>query len=514
MVLQNRPLCYGCDMIDILLINVPQISLVYPPAATSLLKGICIQHGFSAQVIDFNLELYQQCQDKIVAQELDQYFSLNDINAQLSNKAQQYLDQYYQQVANQIVKINPKFLGISVFTFQCQIFTQQLLQNLRPRFSNKILVGGAGLSTNGIASTQNDFGRDLLKNNLIDYYIRGEGDYALIELLKGNNNYPGINNDDQQQIDDLDKIAYPDYSDVVSLPYAWSTGNPQIPVTGSRGCIRKCSFCDIHVAWKKYRYRSGHHLAKEFIHHYQTHGIRHFWFTDSLINGSMKSFREFCQSLIEFYNQQNLPLRFFNWGGQFIVRDCRSMTVKDYQLAADAGMNGVAMGIESLSESVRDHMKKGFSDQDLDFTMEQIHANNMNCYFLMIVGYPTETKQDFEKTIQKFKEYQKYALDGTIHGINLGSTASIDEGTPLWHNMNELNLDPDKQNIGYNWRSLNNPSLTLLERIRRRIVLQETLMDLGYKIWNGDSQLVKLQEVYKKINDGNYKTKVNLPVPE
>jgi radical SAM superfamily enzyme YgiQ (UPF0313 family) len=138
----------------------------------------------------------------------------------------------------------------------------------------------------------------------------------------------------------------------------------------------------------------------------------------------------------------------------------------------------------------------------------------MNCYFLMIVGYPTETKQDFEKTIQKFKEYQKYALDGTIHGINLGSTASIDEGTPLWHNMNELNLDPDKQNIGYNWRSLNNPSLTLLERIRRRIVLQETLMDLGYKIWNGDSQLIKLQEVYKKINDGNYKTKVNLPVPE
>jgi radical SAM superfamily enzyme YgiQ (UPF0313 family) len=439
---------------------------------------------------------------------------LNDANTTLSSVAQLYLDQYYQQVINEIIEINPKFLGISVFTFQCQIFTQQLLQRLRPKFKNKILVGGAGLSTNGIASSQNDFGCDLLAKNLVDYYIRGEGDYALIELLKGNTDYPGINNDNQQQIDELDDIPYPDYSDVVSSSYRWSTGNPQIPVTGSRGCIRKCSFCDIHVAWKKYRYRSGKNLAKEFIHHYQTHSIRNFWFTDSLINGSMKSFREFCQSLIEFYQEQNLPLRYFNWGGQFIVRDCRSMTAADYKLAADAGMNGVAMGVESLSESVRDHMKKGFSNEDLDFTMQQIHANNMNCYFLMIVGYPTETIYDFDDTVQKFIAYQKYALDGTIYGVNLGSTASIDEGTPLWNDVDSLNMDPERQNIGYNWLSLNNPSLTFKERIRRRIVLQETLMDLGYKIWNGDSQLIKLQEAYKKINEGNYKTKINLPVPE
>jgi radical SAM superfamily enzyme YgiQ (UPF0313 family) len=228
----------------------------------------------------------------------------------------------------------------------------------------------------------------------------------------------------------------------------------------------------------------------------------------------MKSFREFCKSLIEFYQENNLPLRHFNWGGQFIVRDCRSMTAADYKLAADAGMNGVAMGVESLSESVRDHMKKGFSNEDLDFTMQQIHANNMNCYFLMIVGYPTETMHDFDETVQKFTEYQKYALDGTIYGINLGSTASIDEGTPLWNDVDSLNMDPERQNQGYNWLSLNNPSLTFKERIRRRIVLQETLMDLGYKIWNGDSQLIKLQEAYKKINEGNYKTKINLPVPE
>lgn len=498
--------------LDILLINVPQISLVYPPAATSLLKGICQSNGFTAQVKDYNLDLYRRCGD--LKQEFDQYFSLNDDSAKLSSCAQHFLNQYYDSIVQEIININPRFVGISVFTFQCQLFTKQLLIKLRTKFLNQIIVGGAGLSSNGIGAKQNDFGIELLNQQLIDYYIRGEGDYALIELLKSNTKFPGINNDTQQQIDELDKISYPDYTDVIKLPYEWSTGLPQIPVTGSRGCIRKCSFCDIHVAWKKYRFRSGENLAKEFIHHYQKHNVRNFWFTDSLINGSMKSFRDLCQSLIDFYQQNKLPDRFFSWGGQWIVRDPSSMPANDYALAARAGMNGVAMGVESLSESVRDHMRKGFTNKDLDFTLEQMHHNNMNCYFLMIVGYPTETLDNFNEGIIKFEQYQHYALDGTIYGVNLGSTASIDEGTPLSYLDHELHMDPSRQNIGYNWLSLSNPDLTFKERIRRRIVLQEKLMNLGYKIWNGDSQLLKLKESYTKIVNGIYKSKINLPVSE
>jgi len=499
-------------MIDILLINVPQISLVYPPAATSLLKGICEKHGYKAVVRDYNLELYNTCTDADISQQLDHYFSLNDPGSELPAPAARYLQNYYDHVVQDIVSINPRFLGISVFTFQCQIFTKQLLTQLRPQFRNHVVVGGAGLSSNGIGSAQNDFGRWLLDQKLIDYYIRGEGDRALIDVLTGNN-APGVNNDDNVQIDDLDSIPYPNYDDVIHLDYRYTTRSPQIPITGSRGCVRKCSFCDIHVAWKKYRYRSGTNIAQEMIHHYQKYGTTNFWFTDSLINGSMKSFRELCESLVDFCAKNNLASRHFNWGGQFIVRDPRSMTKGDFQLAAEAGMNGVAMGVESLSQSVRDHMKKGFTDRDLDFTLEQMHVNGMNCYFLMIVGYPTETLNDFLFGIDKFREYQKYALDGTIYGVNLGSTASIDEGTPLWHQLDELNMDPEHQNLGYNWLSLNNPSLTLRERVRRRIVLQENLMDLGYKIWNGDSQLLKLKDAYQKINDRNYKIKIHLPVP-
>jgi hypothetical protein len=502
-------------MLDVLLVNVPQISLIYPPAATSLLKGICEANGYTASVRDFNLELAELCNNNNnTKQELDQYFSLNDHTGTLSQSTQTILDQYIDTCVDYIVATNPTWLGISVFTFQCQIFTKMLLSKLRPKFHNKIIVGGAGLSSNGIAAKQNDFGSWLVHNDLTDYYIRGEGDRALLELLSGNVTYPGINNDDFVQIDDLDAVPYPNYDDVINKNYLWSTGQPQIPVTSSRGCVRKCSFCDIHSAWKKYKYRSGRSVADEFIHHYQKYNVKNFWFTDSLINGSMKSFREFCQCLVDYYQANNLPDRYFNWGGQFIVRDAASMKAADYELAARAGMNGVAMGVESLSENVRDHMKKGFSNADMDFTLEQMHRNNMNCYFLMIVGYPTETQEDHTQGIEQFRKYQKYALDGTIYGVNLGTTASVDEGTPLYDESVSLGIeDPTGNRVaGFNWIMSTNPGLDFRERARRRIEMQEVLMDLGYTIWNGDSQLLKLKEAYDKLQQGRYKTGLRIPI--
>lgn len=494
-------------MIDILLINVPQISLVYPPAATSLLKGICEHHGYTAQVKDYNLKLYSECTDVVIAQKLDQYFSLNITEAELDVAEKDYLDSYYQNIIEEIVSINPRWLGISVFTFQCQLFTKQLLQKLRPVFKNQILIGGAGISTNGIGAYANDFGTALLASNLIDFYIRGEGDVNIINLLQGKYDAPGINNDLANQIDDLDNIAYPNYDDVIRLEYRYTSKTPQIPITSSRGCVRKCSFCDIHVAWKKYRFRSGISVANEMIYHFKKYNVTNFWFTDSLINGSVKNFRELCETLVAFYKNNNLPSKFFSWGGQFIVRNPTVFTEADYQLAAIAGMNGVALGIESLSESVRDHMKKGFTDEDLDFTLGQMHKNDMNCYFLMIVGYPTETEQDFNAGIEKFKQYKKYALDGTIYGVNLGSTASIDEGTPLHDEFHS-------EAVGFDWTLSMNPQLTFKERINRRIKLQEILMALGYKIWNGDSQLLRLKEAYEKITNGKYKTKIRISLAE
>mgnify|MGYP000447894524 CR=1 FL=1 len=493
---------------DILLLNVPSISLVYPPAAPSLLKGVCEQAGFLATVKDFNLTLFNNLHDADQINRIANYFTIRSNNITIEDQV--ILDEWYKDCIAKVLECQPKFLGISVFTFECQRATEELVERLRPVYSGKIIVGGAGLSTTGIASGKNDFGTRLKDQGLVDFFIRGEGENALVNILREENNLiSGINNDNYVQITNLDGIAFPNYDDIIDLPYKYSNNIVQLPVTTSRGCVRACTFCDIHAFWKKYTYRSGESVASEMIHHYEKYGVTHFFFTDSLINGSLKSFRDLYTKINEYYAENNLGDRFFHWGGQWIVRTPNQLKPKDYQLAAKAGMNGLAMGIESLSESVRDHMKKGFSNSDLDYTLEQFRENELNCYFLIIAGYPTETEDNFVESLEMFTKYQGYAIDGTIFGVNLGGTLSIDEGTPLHQNGTALGLEfsteTGNENLfGLDWINEKNPSLTLLERCKRRVLMQELLMNLGYTVWNGDHQLTRLRESYDKIARNSY----------
>ena len=491
-------------MTDILLLNVPRISLVYPPAGTSLLKGVVEQHGYTCTVKDANFELLDAIDDEAAFEAITNYFTIP--NSTLEPEHRQIVDQWYEELSQYILDLDPKYLGISVFTFECQRATRELCEWIRAYYRGKIIIGGAGLSTTGIATQINDFGNALKDADLVDYYVRGEGEHALIDILK-QADAAGVNNDNYVQIENLDDIAFPNYDDVIKYDYHYNIDNIQLPITTSRGCVRRCSFCDIHAFWKKYTYRSGENVAQEMIAHYEKYGVTDFFFTDSLINGNLKSFRQLIDSLLQYYKANNLPDRFFSWGGQFIVRTPKQLKPEDYAAAARSGMNGLAMGVESLSESVRQDMVKGFSNSDLDYTLEQFRANNINCYFLMIVGYPTETQQHFEETMTQFAKYQGYAIDGTIFGVNLGGTLSIDEGSPLHKDNVHFGLAPGSDNeqlFGLDWVSADNPSLTLLERIRRRIDLQELLMDLGFTVWNGDHQLRRLQASYERIKHNTY----------
>jgi hypothetical protein len=83
-----------------------------------------------------------------------------------------------------------------------------------------------------------------------------------------------------------------------------------------------------------------------------------------------------------------------------------------------------------------------------------------------------------------FKKYQKYA-NNIITNISLGSTLGILPGTPLFNSADQLQIQLDKHEN--NWIAIENPNLTLKERIRRRTLAKEYVLSLGYQIHNDES---------------------------
>ena len=62
------------------------------------------------------------------------------------------------------------------------------------------------------------------------------------------------------------KILIPDYSDIKWEQYPDLYYNSKsIYITGSRGCVKNCTFCDIHTIWPKYKYRSSVSIFKEIL---------------------------------------------------------------------------------------------------------------------------------------------------------------------------------------------------------------------------------------------------------
>ena len=270
-----------------------------------------------------------------------------------------------------------------------------------------------------------------------------------------------------------------------------------LPITGSRGCVRACTFCDIASMWPKYKYRSGQSIAKEIKTQVSRYNAKAFRFTDSLINGSMKAFRDMIHELSEF----RIPLpegERFIWDSHFIVRSQRQMPPEDFRKMAESGAGTLLIGVESGSPSVREHMKKGYSDEDLHYSLEQIFKNNIKVRFLMIIGYPTETEEDFQQTLRFFDRYKEFAQRGLVEEVNLGLTLNLLPNTPLYNNAEEFGLETTKNHIN-DWVCTQNPTLDFKERLKRRIHAQYYVERLGYKVFESKNYTRALSIAWSEV---------------
>lgn len=477
---------------DIVLAIVPRIvdDFGYTPAGAALLKGSLSAAGYTSKIIDFNSELdykFQDNQDQLIS--IGNYF----MNYNLYNSHTfEIVDQLVTAWAYTILDLAPTWVGICIFSYNSQRAGRLLairLKSINPNI--KIVIGGSGIATDY------SFSETLFKERIIDAYIRGEGEISLIELLKGNLLYPGINGIPAKQINEIDNLAYPEYDDYELSTYTNKKGLVALPITGSRGCVRSCTFCDVASSWPKFKFRHGKSIADEIQHQVEKHGVTGFRFTDSLINGSLKAFKEMITKTAAYRKTLSDDKKFI-WDSHFILRGPTEMTPAMFNIMRDSGASTMLIGVESGSSAVRDHMKKGFTQEDLDYCMEQFSRTGIKTRFLMIVGYPTETQQDFQDSIDMFTRYKPYQENGTIEEVNLGLTLNLLPNTPLYNNKVDYNIMQDNNHIN-DWVCTSNPSLDYKERLRRRIYLQQHIEQLGYRVFESKNYTKQLFKAWSEV---------------
>ena len=284
--------------------------------------------------------------------------------------------------------------------------------------------------------------QEVLAYDCIDFICQNEGVYTITNLLLDTNfssldkiNGLGYKKDGQQILNTIGSIV-PQASLEQELPgiawdlmppptsyrtagwHSWTNNSIKTPFASiytSLGCIFKCNFCMINITNRTdntpgvsadksaiFRYWKPEFIIQEFDKLAKM-GVKNIRIADEMFVLKPSHFMEICRLLIERDYGFNL------WAY------CRVDTCKDEYLDTlkKAGINWLALGIESPNQSVRQNMTKGgYKELKIPEIIKTITKHGINVAANYIVGLPLDTHETMQQTMD-------FAIEMCTPNINL-----------------------------------------------------------------------------------------------
>lgn len=467
------------DTTSVVIATVPWTDTDSLLMAPGLLKSSLTSNNIMSVAIDLNQEVRHRVLSSQYRDQLIHFMLTSEVKAE----AKQAIYELFHWMADRVTEYKSEWIALSLLTYLSQHSCRWLCFLIKQRNPNvKIVIGGAGCfsSLKGIDT----FSSQLKSTGLIDYFINGDGEQSLVELIKGNTGYPGINSIVWQEIEQLDQLPFPDYSDYnFDLYSAKSVG-----ILGSRGCVRECTFCDIHEHWSKFRWRSADSIFAEIMHQYSNYGTRIFKFNDSLINGNQKEYRNLIKLLADF----NRPLddnKKIQWTSFFIFRPSGQMSEDDWRLTKESGAIFLSVGVESFVDHVREHLKKKFTNADLEYNLRLAQKYKVPVSLLILVGYVTESENDHLAQLEWVRQNKHYANDPIV-SIQIGSTLGILPGTWLHKHYKQLGIVLNSTEVYQDWTRADINSTPAI-RMQRHQELNNELKENGFcSVYTQDNHML------------------------
>ena len=229
-----------------------------------------------------------------------------------------------------------------------------------------------------------------------------------------------------------------------------------LPMQTSRGCTFKCTFCS---ETRLYRYKNNEKIVDEMKGLEAQTGINNFWFTDSLINGSMPNFKKFVDKLQEEVSNGNIPKMY--WGGHF--RTHKKLDGELLTKAVDVGLNYMNVGVENGVNKILALMEKGQTSDDVSHFLKSAHESNVFYNANWIPGYPKENHMDFMLQLKFLYDNHKYFGNNGL--LNLMQSTDILDHTPLDVYKDEFDVSKEKTILN-SWTSNDYKNILLIRHLR------------------------------------------------
>lgn len=168
-----------------------------------------------------------------------------------------------------------------------------------------------------------------------------------------------------------------------------------LPMISSRRCPFACTFC-YHPMGRGYRERGLDDFFAELDHLVERYGINQLTILDELFSLKKDRLAEFCDR-IRPYDLQ--------WSAQFHVSVIDEDTVG---MMHDAGCVYASYGLESMSDTVLDSMKKKTKRTDVERALKVTYDQKIGIFGNFIFGDPAETLATANETMAWWARNRKY----------------------------------------------------------------------------------------------------------
>jgi radical SAM superfamily enzyme YgiQ (UPF0313 family) len=250
-----------------------------------------------------------------------------------------------------------------------------------------------------------------VKHRYVDYVIQGDAEESLPKLARclSNDDYNGavlvpgvwvkhhttgvpVNLVPRQPVDlnRQNEPLYDHYGKTITQYMPDRFGYPTVDIEASRGCPYKCAFCYqefLNGRWKPLDY---HRVIERVLSLYRM-GAGSFWFVDDEFFIDLDR----SQRIVEFMAAHYLP-----WSIQGVtVRSVVKMDDAYLRMLKMAGCKQLNVGVESGSPKMLRLINKPITpDEVLAVNLRLKQVGIVPSYYF-VVGFPDETKEDFDMTI-------------------------------------------------------------------------------------------------------------------